>query len=139
MTPLTRMVTLAVLPISFLISFSYLLGAEERPGDGFTAGIISSLGLTLEYLAFGYREARRRFQWVRFETVCVLGLAVTLAAALLPLLAGDPFLAPQHTRFHLPGIGEIGVSRGLMFDFGIYLVVVGGTMTAVDGLEQAIR
>jgi multisubunit Na+/H+ antiporter MnhB subunit len=138
-TPLIRMVALAVLPVSLLLSFAYLIGAEHGPGDGFTAGIISSLGLTLEYLAFGYREARKRFEWVRFETVLFLGLGVTLAASLLPLLFGEPLLAELHAAFRVPGIGEVSLSRGLLFDFGIYLVVLGGTMTAIDALEGAIE
>jgi len=139
MTPLIRAVALAVLPISFLISFAYLLGAEDAPGDGFTAGIISSLGLTLAYLSFGFREARDRFEWVAFESVLLVGLAVTLAAAVLPLLTGGPLLAEQHLAFRLPVLGEVTLSRGLLFDLGIYLVVLGGTMTVIDALEGAVE
>jgi multisubunit Na+/H+ antiporter MnhB subunit len=138
-TPLIRVVALAVLPVSLLISFAHLLGAERGPGDGFTAGIITSLGLTLEYLAFGYREARSRFAWVHFEVVLFGGLLLSLAASLLPLLAGAPLLAPQQADLEVPGLGSVKLSRGLMFDFGIYLTVVGGSMTAIDSLERAIE
>jgi multicomponent K+:H+ antiporter subunit A len=139
MTPLIRVVVLAVLPLSFLISMVYLLGAEDRPGDGFTAGIISSLGLTLGYLAYGYGEARDRFRWLRFETVLFFGLIVTFCAAVLPLLAGEPLLGEQSTGFAIPLVGEIELSRGLLFDIGIYLVVLGGTMSAMDAMERAIE
>jgi multisubunit Na+/H+ antiporter MnhB subunit len=138
-TPLIRAVVLAVLPISFLISLAYLIRAEEAPGDGFTAGIISSLGLTLAYLAFGYREARDRFLWARFEVLLFVGLLVTTIATVLPVLGGEPVLGALGADLTLPLIGEISLSRGLLFDFGIYLVVLGGTMSAIDAMERAIE
>jgi multicomponent K+:H+ antiporter subunit A len=139
MTPLLRLVPLAVLPISFLLSFSHLLGAERAPGDGFTAGIISSLGLTLSYLSFGFREAHRRFARVPFERLLWVGLAVAFLASVLPLLYGEPLLGGGELRLEIPLVGELSPSRGLLFDLGIYLSVVGGTMTALDALERAIQ
>jgi multicomponent K+:H+ antiporter subunit A len=137
-TPLIRVVSLAVLPIALMISFSYLVTAEERPGDGFTAGIITALALALEYLSFGYAQTRRRIRRIRFDYVLFGGLGVALAATVLPLLSGDPLLGMQRLVVAIPVLGELKLSRSMVFDVGIYLVVVGGCMTVIDGLEEAI-
>jgi multicomponent K+:H+ antiporter subunit A len=139
MTPLIRIVSLAVLPIAILISLAHVLRAESGPGDGFTAGIISSLGLTVEYLAFGYETARRRFEWVRFDYVLFSGLLLALTAAVLPIFTGAPALGPLAATLPLPGIGEVRLSQALLLDFGIYFAVMGGAMAAIDSLEGAIR
>jgi multisubunit Na+/H+ antiporter MnhB subunit len=138
-TPLIRLVSRTVLPIAFLISLTHLLRAEHGPGDGFTAGIIASLALTLEYLTFGYREARRRVEWIRFDAVLFLGLLLALVAALVPLLAGRPVLADVGLELPIPLIGEVRLGRSLLFDIGIYLAVIGGVMSAIDALEEVIR
>lgn len=135
MTPLTRMVSLITLPVAFLLSMSHLIGAEEGPGDGFTAGIISALALTLEYEVFDYSKGLHLFPQVRFLYVLLTGLVVALAAALLPLLAGEPLLAEIGFSADLPVVGGIKLSRGLLFDLGIYLAVVGGAMVALDSLR----
>lgn len=137
MTPLIRLVSRATLPIAVLISITHLVGAEDGPGDGFTAGIISSLGLTLEYLTFGYREAHRRFARIPFTRVLVFGVVVATVAAALPILTGGPLLAMRELELHVPLIGDIALTRSMLFDVGIYFVVLGGAMTAIDSLERA--
>jgi hypothetical protein len=56
MTPLIRVVSIIIVPIAFLIAVSHLLGAERGPGDGFTAGIIMALALTLQYETRGFHH-----------------------------------------------------------------------------------
>jgi multicomponent K+:H+ antiporter subunit A len=139
MTPLIRIVSLAVLPIAILISLAHVLRAESGPGDGFTAGIISSLGLTVEYLAFGYEDARRRIEWIRFDHVLFGGLLLATVAAVIPLLVGAPALGLVAATIPLPWVGDVRLTQALLLDFGIYFAVVGGAMSAIDSLEGAIR
>lgn len=137
MTPLVRLVATATLAIALLISATHLLGAEDGPGDGFTAGIIASLGLTLEYLAFGYAEAHRRLRRVHFIRVLAFGLAISAIAALLPMAGGGHFLGAAAYGTDLPMLGEVHLSLSMLFDLGICGVVVGGSMAAVDSLRGA--
>ncbi|HEV2126735.1 MAG TPA: MnhB domain-containing protein, partial [Chloroflexota bacterium] len=94
------------------------------------------LGLTLEYLAFGYRAAHRQFVVVAYPTLIILGLAVALITTVLPLLAGQSVLGRLETAFDVLLIGEIRLSRSMFFDVGIYLAVVGGAMTTIDQLRS---
>lgn len=139
MTPLVRLVTMSTFPIALLISMTHLVGADQGPGDGFTAGIISSLGITLQYVSFGYREARRMFRRLGFQRLLVLGLAIAVLAALLPVFAGEPLLAIQELSLDVPLVGVVRLTRAMLFDVGIYFVVLGGAMTAVDSLGRAIE
>lgn len=138
MTPLIRLMTMAVLPITLLISMSHIVGAHGNPGDGFTAGIISSLGLTLQYVVFGYGEAHARFRRIPYLTVLIAGLGIALLAAGLPLLAGQPVLADLEAQFYVPLIGTIRLARAMLFDIGIYFVVFGGAMTSIDNLGRML-
>lgn len=139
MTPLIRLTATVVPPIALLISMTHLVGSDQGPGDGFTAGIISALGLTLLYASFGYRGARRRLRRLRYELLLVLGLALALLASALPVLGGEPLLALQEVSFNLPLVGAVRLTRAMLFDVGIYFVVMGGAMTAIDSLWRAIE
>jgi multicomponent Na+:H+ antiporter subunit B len=137
MTPLIRLVSVAVLPAALLISLSHLVGAEHGPGDGFTAGIISALGVTLEYELRGYRAVRDRLGRLRFEHVLGTGLAVTLVAATLPLLLGGALLGELAAAIPLPVVAPIELTQAHLLDLGIYLAVAGGALTAIDHLRSS--
>jgi len=138
MTPLIRLMTMAILPIALLISMTHIVGGDERPGDGFTAGVISALGLTLQYVVFGYAEAHARFRRIPFATVLFIGLSIALVASAGPLLVGQPVLADLEVRLDLPLIGTIRLARAMLFDIGIYFVVFGGAMTSIDSLGRVL-
>lgn len=139
MTPLARLVAVTALPVVLVISMTHLVGAEERPGDGFTAGIIAALGLTLAYELLGYEEARRRIRGVQFEAVLGAGLLLALLAAAAPVLAGAPVLATGAVGLTLPLVGTLTLGRAFVFDVGVFLVVVGGVVTALDELRRHAR
>lgn len=97
-----------------------LLRGHNLPGGGFIGGLGSALSLIMLSLAFGVERTQRilRVDPVR---LAVAGLLVALVTALLPVLAGEPFL--RHFHFTLPG--GIAVGTPLFFDLGVFLVVVG--------------
>lgn len=139
MTPLLQIAAVVIVPLSLLIALTQLVGASDRPGDGFTAGIITSLGLTLQYVVFGGAQARTRLREPRFYRLFMAGLTIALGAAMLPTVLGRRFLAAAEVELAVPLIGMFEVSRGLMFDIAVYLVVLGGAMTIVDSLGRARR
>ncbi len=136
-TPVARLVSRAVFPVALMISATHLLNAEQGPGDGFTAGIISALGLTLQYEVFTYTEMRRKMPRLNFEKILLLGVAVALFATILPLVFSGSVLGLARWSVHLPLLGEIVFKRSTLFDIGIYLVVFGGSMIALEGFRRA--
>lgn len=102
-----------------------LLRGHNLPGGGFIAGLATAISLVLLSLAIG-NEAIHRV--VRFDPVlvAVAGLALATLSGLAPLIIGRPFL--EHFQVHLyevPLLGELHLGTPLVFDVGVYFVVVG--------------
>lgn len=132
-TPLTRVIAQFVLPFAFLVALAQLLYGGDGPGDGFTAGVISGLGITLWYVVFGYHEARRRLYWLHERGLIGAGLALVIGNAIMPMLGGEPFLA--HINFdqiHLPA--NLHISSTLFYETGIFLTVLGSVGTVMESI-----
>ena len=69
-----------------------------------------------------------------------LGLLCAGAAGIAGALAGEPFLSSQTWHGEVPGIGQIHLSSVLVFDMGVYLVVVGATVLMLIAIaHQSLR
>jgi multicomponent K+:H+ antiporter subunit A len=67
----------------------------------------------------------------------MLGAALTGVGA---WLASRPFLASVATDIHLPLLGSLHLSTVLVFDLGVYLLVVGAVMLILISLaHQSLR
>lgn len=131
-TPLTRVVTRIVLPIAFLIALSQLLYGGDGPGDGFTAGVISGLGVALVYVVFGYHEAGEMLSWLRARVLIGTGLTLIIGNALFPMLAGLPFLTHLNVDLALPA--NLHLSSTLFYETGIFLTVLGSIALIMESI-----
>ncbi len=107
-----------------LVSLYLLFHGEGGLGGGFVAGLLAGLGLTMRYLAGGRYELAAA---APVDAGVLLGLGMALAAgtALLGYAWGDTVLAPGTLVLHLPVTGEVDVHSSLLFDFGVYVLVIG--------------
>ncbi len=115
-----------------------LLRGHNLPGGGFIGGLGSALSFILLSLAIGVERAQ---QMLRFDPVRIaaLGLMVALASALLPVALGDPFLRQYNLKVKgLPVLGDLSVGTPLVFDIGVFLVVVGVTTKMLFVLSRSI-
>ncbi len=125
-----------LLPIMLLFSVFLLLRGHQEPGGGFVGGLVASAALIL--YAIGYDTAALR-QVLRCDPRMLIGvgLSVALVSGLVALLNGQPFLTGQWVSWSVPGIGEIDVGTPLLFDVGVYIVVLGVNLTiTLSLLEQ---
>ena len=51
-------------------------------------------------------------------------------------LFGAPFLSHAFGYFHLPFLGKTELATAVLFDIGVYLVVVGVTMTIIQTIGE---
>lgn len=115
-----------------------LLRGHNLPGGGFIGGLGSALSLIMLSLAYGVREAQKvlRVDPVR---LAAFGLLLAIGTAMLPLLIGEPFLRHFHWKFtNLPLLGTLELGTPLVFDIGIFLVVVGVTAKMIFVLFRSI-
>ncbi len=131
-TPFTRIITRIVLPLSLLIALAHLLYGGDGPGDGFTAGVVSGLGVALAYIVFGYHDAREQLGWLPARHLIGIGVALVIANAVFPMFLGQPFLA--HVNFDLPLPANIHLSSTFIYETGIFLTVLGSITTVMEAI-----
>jgi multisubunit Na+/H+ antiporter MnhB subunit len=134
MTPLIRLVARIVAAVALLIAPAHLLRAESGPGDGFTAGIIAALALTLVYETMAPEHFSARLKAPRFERILAAGLGIVATGALMPLLAGENLLAKVEWAVEMPLVGSLELSQAKVFEIGLAVAVFGGSMLAIRSL-----
>lgn len=114
-----------------------LLRGHNLPGGGFIGGLGSALSFILLCLAFGVEKTQRVLR-VDPLRIAAAGIAVAFGAALLPLIVGEPFLRHFHLDVSAPFIGKLSLGTPLVFDIGVFLVVVGVTTKLIFVLVRSI-
>ncbi len=127
-----------LLPLALTVSVYVFLRGHNLPGGGFVAGLIASVALMLQYLASGidFATARLRVDYIR---VLGLGLAVATATGLASWLFGYPFLTSTFGHVHPLTIHEFELASAIVFDLGVFLVVMAGILLALSELGGLSR
>jgi len=130
-----RTVTRHLLALLLLFSVFLFLRGHNAPGGGFVAGLVASTGWALYALAYDAAGARRVLRVDPHLLIC-LGLLVSLASGGLALLAARPFLTGLWLSFPVPGLGTVDAGTPLFFDLGVYLLVLGATLTVILAMAE---
>ena len=124
-----------LLPLTLTVSVYIFLRGHNLPGGGFVAGLITSVALVVQYLANGNAFAQRRMP--RNAAVLLsLGLLLASGVGMASWLFDRPFLTTAHGHVELPLIGEVELASAMIFDLGVYLVVVTVVVTVLSGLGR---
>lgn len=119
-----RVVAAVNLYLVFILSLYFLLRGHNHPGGGFIAGLVAVTGLIVQALAFG-RERAARLVRVDPGVLVALGLLLAAGTGVGAVVLGFPFLTHTFGFIHVPIIGEVEWATAVLFDIGVYLVVVG--------------
>jgi len=128
-----------LLPMAVLVSVYFLLRGHNLPGGGFVAGLIMATAVTLQYMVGGvyWVESRSRLNpqyWIALGLLCAGGAAISA------WLAMRPFLTALDVDLYLPLLGSVHLSSVLLFDWGVYMLVVGATVLVLVALaHQSLR
>ncbi len=128
--------TVAPFLASLMILFSIfvLLRGHNEPGGGFIGGLIAASALAIYGVAFGPSSVRNRMRF-RPMTLAACGLLLAALSGLPSMVTGNGYLTGL---WWFPGFGgfELPLSTPLLFDIGVYMVVVGTISAVVLSLEE---
>lgn len=126
-------------PAIVLFAAYLFIRGHDQPGGGFAAGITMATGFLLQYLAGGTRwvEERLRIAPVRWMA---FGLVLAAATGLGAMVFGYPFLTTYFQYTTVPGIGKVPTASALLFDLGVFSLVVGATVLMLIAIaHQSLR
>ncbi|MBD2862330.1 Na+/H+ antiporter subunit A [Paenibacillus oceani] len=124
--------TIAKLVIFIILTFSLFLffSGHNEPGGGFIGGLMTAGALVLFTMAFGMSTIKEVIP-IDFRLVSAIGILVALLTGIGSFLFGAPFLSHTFGYFDLPLLGHTELATAMLFDLGVYLTVVGITMTII--------
>jgi multicomponent Na+:H+ antiporter subunit B len=131
----------ARLLVALLLVFSLfmLLRGHNLPGGGFIGGLIGAVGFIVYALACGTAEAKTALR-APPEVIGMIGLGVALVAGLVSAPFGDPLFTGQW--YWVGGdsyeTAAFSINSVLVFDIGVYLVVLGGILSLAFAFEEEI-
>ena len=125
-----------LLPLALVVAATHMIYGHDQPGDGFTAGVIISLGVGFWYVIFGYAATKRRLPWLRPFPFIAGGLLLALAGAAAPAVMGGSFFAPVDfgALLGLPLPKGFYLSTSFIFEVAICLTVTGSATLLIDTL-----
>mgnify|MGYP001390415000 CR=1 FL=1 len=125
-----RTATRFLMPLILVFSVVIMLQGHNKPGGGFIGGLLAAAAFSLHALAFNPAETRAA---LRFDLrgIIATGLLIAMTAGLLSLFQGRPLFTGLWADVNIPGIGEVHLGTPLLFDLGVYIVVIGITVLMV--------
>lgn len=123
----------SLLPLLLLFSVFLLIRGHNEPGGGFVGGLVAAAAFALYAIAEGVVKVRQTLR-VDPRVLIGAGLFVALSSGLLSLLQGQPFMTGLWHKQAVPVLGKLGTP--VLFDTGVYLVVVGIILTIILTLAE---
>jgi len=122
-----------IMGLLLVFSVFLMLRGHNEPGGGFAGGLVAASAFALYAISFGLEMAKRALRHDP-RTLLASGLLISAVSGILPMLINRPLLTGIWYSQKVPVIGKIGTP--LLFDVGVYLVVVGVTLTIIFALME---
>ncbi|MEU4426470.1 Na+/H+ antiporter subunit A [Actinoplanes sp. NPDC024001] len=136
-SPILEVVTRLLFHTIVLFSIYLLFAGHNAPGGGFAGGLVVGLALVLRYLAGGRHELDVAAP-VDAGVVMGTGLFIALGTGLTALLAGGEVLQSALLDWRLPVLGHVHFVTSMVFDVGVYLVVIGVVLNILRSLGAEV-
>lgn len=124
-----------LLPLLLLFSIFILLRGHYLPGGGFVGGLIASIAFVLHAFANGLENTKTILKF-HPGYLMPFGLLLALIAGVSPIFIDNlPFMTGIWFKDPLPVIGMVG--SALFFDIGVYIVVIGVSLTIIFTITES--
>ncbi len=130
-TLILRETTRRLVALILVFSVFLLLRGHEHPGGGFVGGLVAAIAFSLYAFVFGPHAARGILR-ADPRAVGAVGLALAIGSGFVAsVLDGAPFLTGQWGT-----VAGLKIGTPVIFDVGVYLVVIGAVLTFVLGIKE---
>lgn len=119
-----------------VVSLYLLFAGHNQPGGGFAGGLVAGAALVLRYVAGGSTSVAEALP-VRAGALLGAGLGLAVLTAATPLVTGHAVLDHAFLGGTVPILGKVKTTTTLLFDTGVYLVVIGTISMLVQALGAA--
>jgi multicomponent K+:H+ antiporter subunit A len=126
-------------PVIAILALFLLLRGHDLPGGGFVAGVTMAIAFIVQYMARGtiWVEAHLRILPMRWMGI---GLLLACGVGMAAWLFDRPFLSSSFSYVEIPLIGAIPLASALLFDLGVFSLVVGATVLMLIAIaHQSVR
>ena len=130
-----RSATRRLTPLILFFSLFLLLQGHDAPGGGFVGGLTAAAAFVLHGVAFGTRATLEALRIAPIR-IAGAGLVIALVACFVPLLGRKSFLAGWWGDLPV-GRGGVQVGSPLLFDLGVYVLVIGTALTVIFSVAEA--
>jgi multicomponent K+:H+ antiporter subunit A len=128
-----------LLPVAGLISIYFLLRGHNAPGGGFVGGLVMATGIIVQYMTSGVLWVESRLR-VHPQYWIAVGLLAAGTAGISAWFFAAQFLTSIEWHGTMPLLGTLHLSSVLLFDVGVYMVVVGATVLMLIAIaHQSLR
>jgi multicomponent Na+:H+ antiporter subunit B len=118
-----------------LFAIHIFFAGHYTPGGGFVGGLLTSSAIILLLLAYDLKTVKKILP-INYTYMTATGLVIALATAAASIFFNVPFFTHAFDYFELPLFGKTSLHSATLFDLGVYLVVVGVTMTIIQTLGE---
>ncbi|KAA1251213.1 DUF4040 domain-containing protein, partial [Mycobacterium simiae] len=129
--------TRSIFPLIMVVSLFFFCTGHNAPGGGFAGGLMTGLALALRYLAGGRYELGEALP-LDVGKILGAGLSLSAGTAAASLLLGAPALSSAVLEFDIPVLGHVTFVTALLFDLGVYLIVVGLVLDVLRSLGARV-
>ncbi len=130
-----KTVSVGLLYVILIFSLFMFFRGHNHPGGGFIAGLIAGVMILLAYISTDRFTVDSVFKPV-FHRLMALGLILAGLSGLFGVVGRDGYFASYKWILELPGFVELEVPSVLLFDLGVYFVVIGLIISVFLALDR---
>lgn len=135
---LNRAAIIIALFIQVMAVYLFFRG-HNLPGGGFIAGVCSGISVLLLVIAQGVDVVERIFR-INPLRVAAVGLFICLLSGIISSVFGQEFLTHYHYKStDFPVFVNFYLGTPMLFDFGVYLTVLGVVVKIPATMIEAIE
>ncbi|CQR47934.1 Na(+)/H(+) antiporter subunit B [Paraliobacillus sp. PM-2] len=129
--------TITRIAVFIILSFAVFLlfAGHNNPGGGFIGALMTASAIVLLYISFDLQTIKKVLSFY-FPYLIGTGLLIAMGTGISSMFFGYPFLTQFFDHAHIPILGNVELTTALVFDLGVYIVVVGVTLLIITTIAE---